>query len=95
MGRHDRRRSERQRKRRRRLNERAFIFEGDFSRCLGMVDRESWEFAVSMCGGNVAEAARQCGIDGVPEGAKALWGASKEAALQTYRAWQHRKRTKP
>ncbi|HLG19012.1 MAG TPA: hypothetical protein VI895_04240 [Bdellovibrionota bacterium] len=60
------------------------------SRSLGQVDREEWEFALSIHGGNVAQAARQCGLDGIPTSAKALWGRSSEEAAGTYRRWRDR-----
>jgi hypothetical protein len=87
--RHDER-SRRRQVLRRRSHERAFIFDEKLARCLGTADLESWEFAISMSGGNVARAARQCGIDGVPDGAKALWGRSAEEALGTYRRWRNK-----
>lgn len=77
---------------RRRRNEKAFLFDKDLSRCLGRADREDWELAISMCSGNVAEAARECGLSGVPRDAKALCGRSEEEALGTYRRWQKRRR---
>jgi hypothetical protein len=87
----DQRRSAEQRKLRQRQGERAFLFDKDLSRCLAGVDRDEWEWALSSCGGDVAEAAHQCGLDGVPPGAKALWGRSAEEARDTYRRWQKRR----
>ena len=83
--------SEQQRHLRERRGERAFVFDKDLCRCLGEFDREDWEFAISVSGGDVAAAAAQCGAAGVPRGAKALWGRSVEEALGTYRRWQKRK----
>ena len=45
---------------RRRRGERAFLFDKDLSRCLGDVDRDDWEFAIAISGGDVALAAQQC-----------------------------------
>jgi hypothetical protein len=77
---------------RRRSNERAFIFDKDVTRCLGDVDREKWEFAISISGGDVAAAGREFGISSLPRGAKALWGRTAEEALGTYRRWQTKRR---
>ena len=85
------RRSAEQRELRQRRGERAFLFDKDLSRCLAEVDREEWEWALSSCGGDVAEAAHQCGLDDVPPGAKALWGRSAEQAPDTYWRWQKRR----
>ena len=68
----DQRRSAEQRELRQRKGERAFLFDKDLSRCLVEVDRDEWEWALSSCGGDVVRAARECGLDGVPPGAKAL-----------------------
>jgi len=87
-------RARRQRELRRRRNERAYIFDGDLSRCLGEVERERWEFAIELSGGEVVAAARRCGLADVPPGAKALWGRSAEAAVGTYRSWLNRRRKK-
>lgn len=82
------RRSAEQRELRRRRGERAFLFDKDVSRCLAEFEREEWEWALSSCGGDVVRAAQECGLDGVPAGAKALWGRSAEEARGTYRRWQ-------
>jgi hypothetical protein len=87
----DQRRSAEQRELRQRRGERAFLFDKDLSRCLAEVDRDEWERALSSSGGDVVLAARQCGLDGVPPGAKALWGRSAEEARDTYRRWQKRR----
>ena len=84
--------SREQRQLRQRRGERAFLFDKDL-RCLGEVEREEWELAVSMYGGDVCRAARECGVDGVSPGAKALWGRSAEEALGTYRGWQKRRKS--
>lgn len=89
MGRQQRSRQQRQLRRRR--GERAFLFDPDLTRCLGEVEREEWEFAISICGGDVAAAAAECGLAGVPRGARALWGSSAEEALGIYRRWQKKK----
>ena len=85
--------SREQRQLRQRRGERAFLFDKDLSRCLGEVEREEWELVVSMHGGDVCNAARECGVDGVGPGAKALWGRSAEEALGTYRGWQKRRKS--
>ena len=85
--------SREQRQLRQRRGERAFLFDKDLSRCLGEVEREEWELAVSMYGGDVCRAARECGVDGVSPGAKALWGRSAEEALGTYRGWQKQRKS--
>lgn len=82
----------RQRQLRKRRGERAFLFDAELSRCLGEVDREEWEFAISMGGGDLASAAEMCGLEGVLRNAKALWGRSAEEALATYRSWLKRRR---
>jgi hypothetical protein len=85
------RRSAEQRELRQRRDERAFVFDKDLTRCLGEVDREEWELALSSCGGDVVRAAHQCGLDRVTAGAKVLWGRSAEEARDTYRRWQKRR----
>ena len=85
--------SREQRQLRERRGERAFLFDKDLSRCLGEVEREEWELVVSLHGGDVCNAARECGVGGVDPGAKALWGRSAEEALSTYRAWQKRRKS--
>jgi len=57
------------------------------------VEREEWDFAISMTGGDVVEAAKQVGID-VPRGTRALWGRSQEAGLGACRSWLKRKARK-
>jgi hypothetical protein len=84
--------SRKQRQLRQRRGERAFLFDKDPSRCLGEVEREEWELVLSCHGGEVCEAARECGVDGVDLGAKALWGRSADEALGTYRRWQKRRK---
>jgi len=82
----------RQQQLRRQRNERAFLFDAQLSRCLADIERTKWELFISLSGGNVAEAATLCGIEGVPAGARALWGRSAEDALSTYRGWLNRKK---
>ena len=77
---------------RERRDEHAFLF-GPGERCLGKVERDAWDFAVSMAGGNVVEAAKQVGLE-VPRGTRALWGRSQEAAMGAYCNWQKRKARK-
>ena len=79
---------------RQRRNERSFLFDKELTRCLGDIDREDWEFAISISGGDVVAAGLECGISNLPRGAKALWGRSAEEALGTYRRWQKKKRKK-
>ena len=81
-----------QRSDRERRDEHAFLF-GPDERCLGRVERDEWDFAISMAGGNVIEAAKQLGLD-VPRGTRALWGRSQEAAIGAYRSWLKRKARK-
>jgi hypothetical protein len=81
----DQQRSPEQRELRQRRGERAFLLDKDLSRCLGELDRDDWERALSSCGGDVVRAARECSLEGVPPGAKALWGRSAEEACDTYR----------
>jgi hypothetical protein len=92
MGKHRRDRSRRQRELRRRRGERAFLFDKALGRCLGEVGRDEWEFAISITGGDVAAAARACGLADIPGSAKALWGRSAEEALGIYRRWLKRRR---
>jgi len=80
-------RSRQQRKLRKRRGERAFLFDKDLSQCLGDVDRDDWEFAISAHGGDVVAAGEECGIPDLPRGVKALWGRSTEDARGTYRRW--------
>ena len=87
----DQRRSAEQRELREHRGEQAFLFDKDLSRCVAEVDRDEWEWALSSCGGDVVRAARECGLDGVPPGARALWGRSAEEARDTYRRWQKRR----
>ena len=70
----------------------AFLFDKDLSRCLGEVEREEWELVRSCHGGDVCEAARGYGVDGVDPGAKALWVRSADEAVGTYRRWQTRRK---
>ncbi len=81
-----------QRWERERRDEQAFLFAPD-ERCLGRVERDEWDIAISMAGGNVVEAARQVGIE-VPRGTRALWGRSQEAAIGAFRCWLRRKARK-
>ncbi len=74
---------------RERRDEQAFLF-GPNEQFLGRVEREEWDLAISMAGGDVVEAAKHVGID-VPRGTRALWGRSQEAALGAYRSWLKRK----
>jgi len=89
--RNSRERSRRQRELRRRRGERAFLFDKDVARCLGEVAREEWEDILRLSGGEVAEAAAICGIQGVPRSAKALWGLSAEEAAATWRRWRNKR----
>jgi len=84
-------RSARQRELRKRRGECAFLFTRDGDRCLGSVDRDEWEDAISLLGGDVGAAAAMCGLADVTKDARALWGRSAEEALATYRSWQRRK----
>jgi hypothetical protein len=93
MGVEGRRRSWQQREKRERLGENAFIFDAQFTRCVGMVPRQQWEGVIAVCGGDIVRAATYCGVEGVPEGARALWGRTADQALAAYREWQHRKAT--
>lgn len=81
-------RSRAQRELRQRRGESVFVFDQELSRCLGEIERAQWDVALSVCGGDVVSTARECGLDQVPRGAKALWGRSAEEALGTYRQWQ-------
>ena len=85
-------RAREQRQLRERRGEAAFIFDKDL-RFLGEVEREEWDLAVSLWGGDVFRAAAECGVDGAGPGAKALWGRSREEALSAYRHWQKRRRS--
>ncbi|MFH1844082.1 MAG: hypothetical protein ABIF77_12825 [bacterium] len=91
MSKHSRDRSRNQTQLRHRRDEQAFLFDRDLTVCLGEIDRDKWEFAISTCGGDVALAARQCGLAEVPRGAKALWGRSAEEARSTYNRWRKRR----
>ena len=86
------RRRDEQRWERERRDEHAFLF-GPDERCLGRVERDEWDFAISMAGGNVVEVAKQVGLE-VPRGTRALWGRSQEAAIGAYRNWLKRKARK-
>lgn len=72
-------------------NEKAFIFDQNFQNCLAEVARERWEAAISFADGNVVDAAIDCGLSGIPKGAKALWGKSAQGALDVYRRWNNKK----
>jgi hypothetical protein len=86
-----RRRSWEQRDRRERHGENAFIFDAEFTKCFGQVPREQWEGVIAICSGDIVRAAQYCGLEGVPVGARALWGRTSEDALGAYRAWQQQK----
>ncbi len=92
MTRREHNRSRIQKDLRRRRGERAFLFDKDLSRCLGDVDRDDWEFAIAISGGDVALAAQERALTGIPGGAKVFWGRSAEEALETYRRWQKKRR---
>jgi hypothetical protein len=79
-----------QRQLRRRRGERAFLFDEGLLGVLAEFDREEWEWALSACGGNTAEAAQQCGVRDARPGMKALWGRSAGDARERYRQWQAR-----
>jgi hypothetical protein len=68
-----------------------FLIEIDLSRNVAEVERDEWESALAGCGGDVVRAARECGVDGVAPGTKALWGRSADEAVDTYRGWQKRR----
>ena len=72
--------------------ERAYLFDKDLARCIGEIKREDCEFAIRANGGNVAQAAEQCGIQQVPSSAKVLWGVSAQSALEIYRRRQKRRK---
>lgn len=80
-----------QRVRRERRGEKAFLFDAGMVNCLAEFDRDDWEFALSMVGGDTVRAAKECGVADVPSGAKALWGRSPEEARSTFRHWQRRR----
>ena len=75
MTRREHNRSRIQKDLRRRRGERAFLFDKDLSRCLGDVDRDDWEFAIAISGGDVALAAQQCALTGIPGGANTRSGS--------------------
>ena len=64
----------RQKDHRRRNGEKAFLFDANLSECLAEIERDNWEWAIDLAGGNVGEAARLAGIDSIPNNARALWG---------------------
>jgi hypothetical protein len=68
-----------------------FLIETNLSRCVAEFERDEWESALASCGGDVVRAARECGVDGVVPGTKALWGRSADEAVDTYRRWQNRR----
>ena len=76
-----------QRRTRRQQHARAFLFTPE-GHLLGEVERVQGEMALTDCGGNVTDAAMACGLTDRPQGTKALWGQSAEAAWGTYRYWQ-------
>lgn len=88
---YEQRRSRAQRALREHRGEKSFVFDRELANCLGEFDRDSWERAISSFGGDVPSAARACGLDGVPRGAKALWGQTPEEALAIYRRWQKKR----
>ena len=92
MAKRRRDRSRMQKDLRRQKGERVFVFEKDLGRCLGEVNREEWEFAISYCGGDVFAAAKACGLRNVPPGVLALWGRTSEEAVGSYRRWQKKRR---
>jgi hypothetical protein len=94
MTKHKQDKSRAQKTLRRCRNECAFLFDKNLTHCLGGIDREDWEFAISDSGGDVMAAGLACGITNIPKGAKALWGRSAEDALGTYRRWQKKKQRK-
>lgn len=77
---------------RQKRNEQAFLFDPQLTQCFGAVEREAWEETISFLGGNVADAANECGLKNIPRGAKVLWGRSAGEALEIYRRWQKQKR---
>lgn len=81
----------RQKELRRKRDERAFLFDNVMSRCLAEVERDEWEWAIEMSGGDVAKAAKIAKIEGIPSGARVLWGKSSAHALDSYRHWSKQK----
>lgn len=81
-----------QHRERERRDEHAFFFASD-GKCFGKVERNEWNFAIYIAGGNVVEAARRVGLE-VPGATRALWGRSQEAAIGAYRNWLKRKARK-
>jgi hypothetical protein len=79
-----------QRARRRKRNERAFLFDSELN-LIAEFEREDWEWALSSSSGDAMRAAGQCGLTDVPAGVKALWGRSADEARSTYRRWQKRR----
>jgi hypothetical protein len=88
-----RRRSWEQRAKRERREESAYLFDAEFTKCYGTVPREQWEGVIAVCTGDIVRASQYCGIEGVPVGARALWGQSPEDALAVYKAWQDAKKS--
>ncbi len=81
---------QKQKELRKKRGEHAFIFDKKYSVCLGKVDREDWEFAISEYGGRVDKAAKRCGIPDIPKSGRALWGTSEEDARRIYNQWKKR-----
>lgn len=89
MGNQDQRHHQKDQRRKR--DERAFVFDSTMTQCLAEFERDDWEWAIEMAGGNVGEAAEAAGISGIPRNARALWGKSQPHALESYRQWCNRK----
>lgn len=77
--------------RREKKGENAYLFDAGFTKCVGTVPREQWEGVIAICSGDIVRAATYCGLEGVPAGARALWGKSPEDALAAYKLFQQAK----
>jgi hypothetical protein len=81
-------RRDEQRGERERYDEHAFLF-GPDERCFGKVERDEWDFAISIAGGNASRPPSRVGFE--VRGTRALWGRTQEAAIGAYRSWLKRK----
>ncbi|MBI4405595.1 MAG: hypothetical protein HY537_15645 [Deltaproteobacteria bacterium] len=90
----NRHQSDRQKQLRKKRHECAFLFDSTMANCLAEVERDEWEWAIEMAGGNVSEAAVLTGINNIPRNARALWGRSPAQALDCYRQWTNQKATR-
>jgi hypothetical protein len=70
------------------------LFDESVTEVLASPDSFVWELAIADHGGSVDAAAKECGINDVPNNAKALWGKSADEARSNYRGYRRKRKKK-